>query len=331
VRFELLKQMLGDKRLFIVSGKGGTGKSSVAAALAIALANQGKRVLLAETENRQAIGTLFGRGNLGYQEKLLLRRESRGEVHGIAIDPAGALLDYLDMFYGLRSAGSILERIGAVSFISNVAPGLRDILLTGKACEAVRRKSGEGPGLRSALSSGSGSGWAYDAVVLDAPPTGRISRFLNVTAEVTGIVKVGPIKQQAAWVSEVLHSNQTGILLVTTPEELPVQETLEAGRQLRNSGFELSGVIVNMAPPAPLTEEEAELLASNSARDALGVPTELADELLSFARAEQAARGAQKNLVSPLDELQTPIVTLPRLGNSLDLLRATQLAEFLTP
>jgi anion-transporting ArsA/GET3 family ATPase len=252
-------------------------------------------------------------------------------VHGIAIDPAGALLDYLDMFYGLRSAGSILERIGAVSFISNVAPGLRDILLTGKACEAVRRKSGEGPGLRSALSSGSGSGWAYDAVVLDAPPTGRISRFLNVTAEVTGIVKVGPIKQQAAWVSEVLHSNQTGILLVTTPEELPVQETLEAGRQLRNSGFELSGVIVNMAPPAPLTEEEAELLASNSARDALGVPTELADELLSFARAEQAARGAQKNLVSPLDELQTPIVTLPRLGNSLDLLRATQLAEFLTP
>jgi anion-transporting ArsA/GET3 family ATPase len=329
VRFELLKQMLGDKRLFIVSGKGGTGKSSVAAALAIALANQGKRVLLAETENRQAIGTLFGRGNLGYQEKLLLRRESRGEVHGIAIDPAGALLDYLDMFYGLRSAGSILERIGAVSFISNVAPGLRDILLTGKACEAVRRKSGEGPGLRSALSSG--SGWAYDAVVLDAPPTGRISRFLNVTAEVTGIVKVGPIKQQAAWVSEVLHSNQTGILLVTTPEELPVQETLEAGRQLRNSGFELSGVIVNMAPPAPLTEEEAELLASNSARDALGVPTELADELLSFARAEQAARGAQKNLVSPLDELQTPIVTLPRLGNSLDLLRATQLAEFLTP
>jgi anion-transporting ArsA/GET3 family ATPase len=323
--------MLGDKRLFIVSGKGGTGKSSIAAALAIALANQGKRVLLAETENRQAIGTLFGRGNLGYQEKLLLRRESRGEVHGIAIDPAGALLDYLDMFYGLRSAGSILERIGAVSFISNVAPGLRDILLTGKACEAVRRKSGEGPGLRSALSSGSGSGWAYDAVVLDAPPTGRISRFLNVTAEVTGIVKVGPIKQQAAWVSEVLHSNQTGILLVTTPEELPVQETLEAGRQLRNSGFELSGVIVNMAPPAPLTEEEAELLASNSARDALGVPTELADELLSFARAEQAARGAQKNLVSPLDELQTPIVTLPRLGNSLDLLRATQLAEFLTP
>ena len=325
--------MLGDKRLFIVSGKGGTGKSSVAAALAIALANQGKRVLLAETENRQAIGTLFGRGNLGYQEKLLLRRESRGEVHGIAIDPAGALLDYLDMFYGLRSAGSILERIGAVSFISNVAPGLRDILLTGKACEAVRRKSGEGPGLRSALSSGSGSGsgWAYDAVVLDAPPTGRISRFLNVTAEVTGIVKVGPIKQQAAWVSEVLHSNQTGILLVTTPEELPVQETLEAGRQLRNSGFELSGVIVNMAPPAPLTEEEAELLASNSARDALGVPTELADELLSFARAEQAARGAQKNLVSPLDELKTPIVTLPRVGNSLDLLRATQLAEFLTP
>ena len=308
--------MFSHHRLLIVSGKGGVGKSSVAAAIAIGLADQGKRVLLAETENRQAIAALFGRGPLGYQEKLLLRRESGGEVHGIAIDPAGALLDYLDMFYGLRSAGSILERIGAVSFISNVAPGLRDILLTGKACEAVRRKSGDT--------------WAYDVVVLDAPPTGRITRFLNVTAEVVGIVKVGPIKQQANWVSEVLHSDQTGILLVTTPEEMPIRETIEASNQLREMKFRLAGVIVNMVAPDQLTKEEAISLKSPSAVDLVEVPTELVEPLMAFAKAEQRLRETQSEQLRPLQTLDTEIIELPKLGNSLDLLRVTDLAKRLT-
>jgi len=308
--------MFSHHRLLIVSGKGGVGKSSVAAAIAIGLADQGKRVLLAETENRQAIAALFGRGPLGYQEKLLLRRESGGEVHGIAIDPAGALLDYLDMFYGLRSAGTILERIGAVSFISNVAPGLRDILLTGKACEAVRRKSGDT--------------WAYDVVVLDAPPTGRITRFLNVTAEVVGIVKVGPIKQQANWVSEVLHSDQTGILLVTTPEEMPIRETIEASNQLREMKFRLAGVIVNMVAPDQLTKEEAISLESPSAVDLLEVPTELVEPLMAFAKAEQLLRATQSDQLRPLQTLDTEMIELPKLGNSLDLLRVTDLAKRLT-
>jgi len=308
--------MFSHHRLLIVSGKGGVGKSSVAAALAIGLADQGKRVLLAETENRQAIASLFGRGPLGYQEQLLLRRESGGEVHGIAIDPAGALLDYLDMFYGLRSAGSILERIGAVSFISNVAPGLRDILLTGKACEAVRRKSGDT--------------WAYDVVVLDAPPTGRITRFLNVTAEVVGIVKVGPIKQQANWVSEVLHSDQTGILLVTTPEEMPIRETLEANDQLREMGFRLAGVIVNMVAPDQLTKQETISLESPSAVDLLEVPAELVEPLVAFAKAEQLLRETQNDQLRPLRALHTEIIELPKLGNSLNLLRVTDLAKRLT-
>ncbi|MBM3723565.1 MAG: ArsA family ATPase [Actinobacteria bacterium] len=308
--------MFSHHRLLIVSGKGGVGKSSVAAAIAIGLADQGKRVLLAETENRQAIAALFGRGPLGYQEKLLLRRESGGEVHGIAIDPAGALLDYLDMFYKLRSAGSILERIGAVSFISNVAPGLRDILLTGKACEAVRRKSGDT--------------WAYDVVVLDAPPTGRITRFLNVTAEVVGIVKVGPIKQQANWVSEVLHSDQTGILLVTTPEEMPIRETIEASNQLREMKFRLAGVIVNMVAPDQLTKEEAISLESPSAVDLLEGPTELVEPLMAFAKAEQLLRATQSDQLRPLQTLDTEMIELPKLGNSLDLLRVTDLAKRLT-
>lgn len=308
--------MFGHHRLLIVSGKGGVGKSSVAAAIAIGLADQGKRVLLAETENRQAIAALFGRGPLGYQEKLLLRRESGGEVHGIAIDPAEALLDYLDMFYGLRSAGSILERIGAVSFISNVAPGLRDILLTGKACEAVRRKSGDT--------------WAYDVVVLDAPPTGRITRFLNVTAEVVGIVKVGPIKQQANWVSEVLHSDQTGILLVTTPEEMPIRETIEASNQLREMKFRLAGVIVNMVAPDQLTKEETMSLESPSAVDLLEVPTELVEPLMAFAKAEQLLLETQSEQLGPLQTLDTEMIELPKLGNSLDLLRVTDLAKRLT-
>ena len=86
------------------------------------------------------------------------------------IDPESALLEYLEMFYNLRHAGRALTRLGIIDFATTIAPGLRDVLLTGKAAEAVRRKE---PSRR-----------VYDAVVMDAPPTGRIDRFLNVTSEV---------------------------------------------------------------------------------------------------------------------------------------------------
>src|ERR1700732_4214565 len=234
--------------LHVVTGKGGTGKTTVAAALALALAHAGRKVLLIEAEGRQGIARLFDRPPLPYGERKIAigpgeagdGRDPGGDVYALAIDPEGALLSYLQMFYNLRGIGSALSKLGMVDFATTIAPGLTDVLITGKATEATRRKQ-----------PGSPSGFAYDAVVLDAPPTGRIGRFLNVSAEVSGLAKVGPIRVHADTVANVIKSPQTAVHFVCTLEEMPVQETLDGIAELRKiKGIQVGGVIVNMARPA---------------------------------------------------------------------------------
>src|ERR1700721_2900912 len=183
-----------------VTGRGGTGKTTVAAAMALALATAGRKVLLIEVEGRQGIARLFDCPPLPYEERkvalgLGASGGEGGDVYALAVDPEGALLDYLEMFYNMRRAGRTLSRMGVVDFATTIAPGLADVLVTGKATEATRRKR-----------PGSTSDFLYDAVVLDAPPTGRISRFLNVSAEVSGLAKMGPIRTHADTVANVIKS-----------------------------------------------------------------------------------------------------------------------------
>src|SRR5690242_14346965 len=171
-------------RLHVVTGKGGTGKTTAAAALALAIAETGRKVLLVEVESRQALAQLFDIPPMPYAEQRLTTAGNGGQVFGLAIDPEQAMLEYLEMFYGLKRAGKGLKKLGAVDFVTTLAPGLRDVLLTGKVKEAaVRAEGGRKP--------------VYDAIVLDAPPSGRIGRFLDATTEVKKLTKFGPITNQS--------------------------------------------------------------------------------------------------------------------------------------
>src|ERR1700679_904544 len=239
---------LSKARLHFVTGKGGTGKSTVAAALALTLASGGKRVLLMEVEGRQGIAQLFDVPPLPYEERRVAVAPAtgdrpRGGVYALVADPESALVEYLEMFYNLRHAGTALTRLGVMDFATTIAPGLRDVLLTGKAAEAVRRKDDK-------------RGRNYDAVVMDAPPTGRIGRFLNVTSEVSDLAKVGPIRGHADTVKKVIRSPQTVVHFVTVLEEMPVQETLDGLAELQkltDGAIRPGAIVINMARPALLS------------------------------------------------------------------------------
>jgi anion-transporting ArsA/GET3 family ATPase len=315
-----------------VTGKGGTGKTTVAAALALALAAEGRTVLLVEVEERQGIAQLFETEALPYEERRIASAPGGGEVHALAIDAELAMLDYLDMFYKLGRAGRALKKLGAIDFATTVAPGLRDVLLTGKVCEAVRRKDK--------------AGWpVYDAVVLDAPPTGRITRFLNVNDEVAGLARVGPIHNQAQSVMRVLKSSQTAIHLVTLLEEMPVQETMDGVAELRGAGLPVGTVIVNMLRPVLLADAElAEVAEGGPRRTAVakalsqaglggarrgGVAERLVDPLLAQAHEHAERVVLERDQRAEIAGLGLPVRELELLGDGVDLGGLYRLAESL--
>jgi anion-transporting ArsA/GET3 family ATPase len=308
-------------RLHVVTGKGGTGKSTVAAALALALASQGKDVLLCEVEGRQGIARMFDVDPLPYAERLIatgLRTNGPpGVVHALHIEAEAALMEYLSMYYRLGRAGRALDRFGVIEFATTIAPGVRDVLLTGKVYEAVQRNSRNKRAIE------------YDAVVLDAPPTGRIAPFLNVSDELAGLAKVGPIKKQADTMMTLFRSPRTAVHFVTVLEEMPVQETADGIEHLREAGLPVGGVIVNQVRPRDLLVKDLaaarkgqldrRAIGSDLATAGVDVSDDLLDGLLDEARDHAIRRGledAQRKLVKGMG---VPTYELPRLAAGIDM------------
>ena len=312
--------------LHVVSGKGGTGKTTVAAALALGLAQAGRQVLLTEVEGRQGIAQLFDTAPLPYEERRVASGAGGGEVYALAVDPEAALIEYLEMFYNLRRAGSALKRLGAIDFATTIAPGLRDVLLTGKVMEAATRAR-------------RGGGRIYDAVVLDAPPTGRIARFLNVNTEVAGLARMGPVRQQADSVMNVLRSRQTAVHLVTLLEEMPVQETIDAVAELEEARLPVGAVLVNMVreplfPAAQLGAAAAgELDRDELARGLKSAGLDVTDEMLSALTGEVAEHAGRLLLEQrerdELFGLHRPMVELPLLTDATEMSGLHELARCL--
>lgn len=311
-----------DVLLHVVSGKGGTGKTTVAAALALALARDGRHVMLMEVEGRQGLAQLFDTPPMPYEERKLASAPGGGEVWGLAVDPEEALLEYLELFYNLRRAGGVLRRMGAMEFVTTIAPGLRDVLLTGKAVELVRRRDKK-------------HARAYDAIVLDAPPTGRITRFLNVNTEIAGVAKVGPIRNQADGVMAVLRSDKTAVHLTTLLEEMPVQETADGVAELEDAALPVGSIVVNMTRP-PLLPSMAELTsidASTLEASLVSAGLEVSPRVIEALRSEGADHAARVALEETerarIAALGRPVYELPFLAGGIDLAALYELADML--
>jgi anion-transporting ArsA/GET3 family ATPase len=317
-------------RLHYVSGKGGTGKSTVAAALALALAAGGRRVLLVEVEGRQSIAQLFDLPPLPPTETKIATADGGGEVVALALDIEYAFLEYLDMFYNLGFAGRAMRRMGAIEFVTTIAPGLKDVILTGKIKECVVRTEKSGDRTRT----------VYDEVVVDAPPTGRIAGFLDVTKAMADVAKGGPIASQAEGVSNLLRSELTVVHLVTLLEALPVQETADATAELTEAGFRVGTVVVNRATegylPAAVRKRVAngdiDVAALRTGLYAAGI--DLSDTDLQGIVEETtqhcATLQAQDDSSAELSKVDIDRLYLPTLPDGMDLGGIYELSEHLS-
>ena len=210
--------------LHIVSGKGGTGKTTIAGALACALATEGRRVLLCEVEGRHGISELFGVPPLvGDEERRLRRTPAGGVVHGLSIDAEDALLEYLDTFYHLGLAGQGARQVRRHR--------LRHLDRARAARRAAHRQ-----GLRGRPPRDDEPADAYDAVVLDAPPTGRIASSSTCTRRCRGWPRWARSAARPTRSCACCAAPRTVVHLVTLLEDMPVTETEEAIRPCDRPG-----------------------------------------------------------------------------------------------
>jgi anion-transporting ArsA/GET3 family ATPase len=295
-------QFFAASRVVIVAGKGGVGKTTVTAALARAAARTGLSVLVVEVEGKSGLAGLFGQRPFDYDEVVLSRGggpDGAGDIRARTLTPDGALMEYLED-HGMHRVSKRLVQSGAMEIVATAAPGIKDILILGKVKSLERERRPE----RRA-----------DLIVLDAPAAGHAISFLRSPRGLLDAVSVGPINAQAADVLEMLTDpRRCSVMLVTLPEETPVNELVETAYSLEDEvGISLGPVFVNGLYP-PLAGMDVDPDTAAAAAGGAFLRAGEADALLAAARFRQRRLDLQHEQVTRLGErLPLPQIALPYL------------------
>jgi hypothetical protein len=292
-----------DRRLLIVTGKGGVGKSTVSAALALLAARAGKRVLVCEVNAQERVAPLLGAPPAGARQ-----REALPGLFTVNVTPHEAMREYGLMVLKFRTIYEAVFENRLVRYFLRVIPSLAELVMLGKVLHEVRAEERGRP--------------RWDLVVLDAPATGHAVQLLRVPSALVDTVPGGPLRHDAEWMQALLvDPERTALVTVTLPEEMPVNEAIELDAQVRSVlGIARGGLFVNAMPEARFDAAEAARLAALSdAPPPLGPAARAAH--LQAIRAQHAARYLARARAA-LDVPTTVIPLLPAATWGLDAIEA---------
>jgi anion-transporting ArsA/GET3 family ATPase len=272
--------------LIVVIGKGGVGKSTVAAALGLVAARRGLRAIVAEVSARTDVRRALGAEDAAHEAELV------AGLHHISVDPQAAMEEYLVDQLPSRALADVLSSSRAFSYFAAATPGMRELLMIGKVWDLAQDERRTGAR-------------AYDLVVLDAPATGHGLAILRAPRTFGEVALVGPVARQARTIDAMLTDPaRTGVVAVARPEEMPVSETLELQRALRDDvGLDLDLVVANGVLPDRFSEAEAGALRANAGRP----PARAALGAHERVRAQRAELGRLRRRAT------ATVVTLPFL------------------
>ena len=294
-----MEALLGSRRLLYVTGKGGVGKTTVAAAIGLAAAESGRRTIVCEVSEQDRVSRSFKREGVTAETEV----ELADNLWAITIDPSQALQEWLAKQLGGGAPLRMLTRSHAFQYFMAAAPGAKELITIAKVWELAQQ-----------------SRWdernrTYDLVVVDAPASGHGLAMLTTPRTFGEIARVGPIRRQAAKIQELLGDPEsTGYVAVALPEEMPIVETLELGRKLPDAvGQGLEAIIVNGVWPERFSAKDVKAIraATRNGHDPEAVAA------LHAALAEHDRAVLQRTHLDRLErESDALVLTLPYLFES---------------
>lgn len=275
-------EQLKDKRLVVVTGKGGVGKTTIAAALALSSARAGLRTLVCEVDTKERVSPLLGRPEVGAEVTAIDEN-----LWAVVVRPQEAMREYALMLLKFESIYSAVFENRLVRYFLRFIPSLKELVLLGKILYHLKEKRPDGQ-------------WRFDRIIIDAPATGHALTFFSVPQVILDTVPPGSMSEETTWMRDMLvDPATTSVVLVSLPEELPVNETIELHDALKAKVKMNPGVVVlNGVIPGRFAEEDG---------------ANLSPALRDVARAHRSRAQLSVTSAERLAGLGLPVLTVPRL------------------